>query len=456
MADLAIPTEYRSDVCARVLDTVAKGESCTLIGVGSSGKSNIARQLIRADARAFCLKDRARGMAGVLVDCLKYIDYTTQSLHRLILQALLQAAQTPDAPPALAGAAPELEQLWDRATETESADRVRDTLERAINLVFQRGVNQMFIVLDDFDNVLMHAPAQALNSLRGLRDNHKNRLMYVAVTRREMDFIRPEREYEDFAELVAATPIPAGMYSYNDAIFAVNRLAQRWGLDGRMREPEKRRVLELSGSHPGLLKAIMMIVNQDERFDLMAGDVLFKLSGHKDTEPECEKIWDSLDEDEHAALIAVANRDNPPSDDLRRLTKKELVRQRVTGEYAIFSPIFADFVLRQMTIPAGVAQVDLDPKSNTVRIDGRAIRNFDQIEYELFAAVYDRRGQPVTMRDLLGVILSHGSGRGRFSGPPEQRLERYMEEVMSKVNRPGRTYIVSAPDRTYRFKESEA
>lgn len=456
MADLAIPKEYRGDVCTRVLDTVAKGESCTLIGVGSSGKSNVARHLIRADAREYCLKERAGGMVGVLVDCLKYIDYTTQSLHRLILQSLLEAAQAPDAPQTLANTTPELEALWDRVADTESVDRVRYALEQAISLIFKRGVNQMFLVLDDFDNVLTHAPAQAMNSLRGLRDNHKNRLMYVAVTRREMDFIRPEREYEDFAELVAATPIPAGMYSYNDAILTVNRLAHRLGLDGRMREPDKRRVLELSGSHPGLLKAIMMIMNQDERLDLMASNVLSKLSGHKDTEPECEKIWDSLDEDEQAALILVANRDNPPSDDLRRLTRKELVRQRVTGEYTIFSPIFADFVLRQMPVPVGLAQVELDPKTFTVRIDGRAIRNFDQIEYELFAAVYNQRGQAVTSRDLLGAILPYGSGRGRFSGPPEQRLERYMEEVMSKVNRPERAYIVSAPDGTYRFKESEA
>ena len=49
-------------------------------------------------------------------------------------------------------------------------------------------------------------------------------------------------------------------------------------------------------------------------------------------------------------------------------------------------------------------------------------------------------------------MLASGSvATARFSGMPEQRLERYMGALMNKVNTGGHVYIVAEPD-AYRFK----
>ncbi len=449
------PANYRKSLISKVLDTLARGESVSIIGVGSSGKSNVARHIIRADARAASLGTGADGMHGVLVDCMKYVDDTATAFYRLMLQSIVQSTQLPDAPPDVAKLGPAFTAQLEKAFDTDQFDRVRFYLEQALEQIFRAGVRQMFFVLDDFDHALKRAPAQALNSLRGLRDNHKNRLMFVTVTRKELMFLRPEIEYEDFAEIVTPVTIPVGMYAYQDAQIASDELIARWQLQSRITADARANVIEWSGAHPGLLKAILNIASRNPAVDLGSRDTLIRLSNHKDTEPECDKIWESLEEDEQQAMFAVFSGEPADGTLLGRLKNKELLRERTRGNYIAFSPIFEDYVIRNRPPRVDVvkAQVTLDPASVTIRVDGRRILDIDEIEFRLFERLYSRRNVPVTRRELLAVMLQHSSpSSGRFTGMPESRLERYMGSLMSKVNLPTRAYIAEESD-AYRFRE---
>jgi ABC-type protease/lipase transport system fused ATPase/permease subunit len=46
---LPIPVSFRAETVQQVVRLLRSGESCALVGVGSSGKSNIARHLARPD-----------------------------------------------------------------------------------------------------------------------------------------------------------------------------------------------------------------------------------------------------------------------------------------------------------------------------------------------------------------------------------------------------------------------
>ncbi|NJM40852.1 MAG: hypothetical protein HC853_08800 [Anaerolineae bacterium] len=83
MPDTVNPLEYRAELCKRILDVAARGQSCSVIGVSSSGKGNIARQLVRADVRAYCLGAEANGLWGVLVDFLHYAEPDPASFYRM-------------------------------------------------------------------------------------------------------------------------------------------------------------------------------------------------------------------------------------------------------------------------------------------------------------------------------------------------------------------------------------
>ena len=72
MVEVPIPVDFRSEVIGPALKALAAGESCSLVGVGSCGKSNVARLVARYDVRAYHLGDLAQSTLGVLVDCTKF------------------------------------------------------------------------------------------------------------------------------------------------------------------------------------------------------------------------------------------------------------------------------------------------------------------------------------------------------------------------------------------------
>jgi hypothetical protein len=414
-----------------------------VIGVGSSGKSNVARHIVRPDAIAACLNADAEGMAGVLIDCMKDETNSATALFRLMLQSLAEAARDPGAPAGLGTCAPELATLLEKAFDSEQPDRARFQLEKAIDLVFEHGVRRLFFVLDDFDHTLRTAPGQALNTLRSLRDRHKHQLTYVTVTRKELAFLRDEREYEDFAEIVTPTTIPVGMYSWPDAHFAADELITRWNLQARIDATAKNNVIDWSGSHPGLLKAILNIANRNTTIDFGTRATLLKLYGHKDTAPECEKVWESLEEDEQQVMIAVFGGKQAEQRLVGRLINKELLRQDARGTVLAFSPIFEHYV-REFKQPPGEpasTQVDLDAKTLLIRIDGRRILDIDEIEFRLFRRLYERKPAPVPDPELYEVMMSGDVSRSRIKGPPMQRLERHLALLVEKINTPQRAYL---------------
>src|SRR5512136_2905673 len=222
MPNLPLPVEFRGEIIEPLLNSLRGGESCSLIGVGSSGKSNLMRHLARQEVREHYLGEAARSMLAVYVDCAKLTDYTIRALHGLVLEAVSNAVQ--ESSLETATLRPKLESLWEQAAEAAVPDKVRRALEEAIASVLRAGITQIFVILDDFDHVVQNAPGPVLNSLRALRDNFKARLMYTTVTCRELAFLRNENEYQDFYELVCSETMPTGPYRESDARVMMDRL----------------------------------------------------------------------------------------------------------------------------------------------------------------------------------------------------------------------------------------
>jgi AAA ATPase domain len=448
MQDIPIPVQFRSEIIQPLLKALSAGESCSLVGVGSSGKSNLIRQLLRQDVREHFLGESAHGILLLYVDCTKLLDYTLRALHGLILEAMLHATEKGGTE--LVALHPKLERLWEQATGSESPDRTRRALEEAMASVLQAGTAQIYVILDDFDHVAKNAPTPALNSLRALRDNHKYQVMYITVTRHELAFLRAEGEYEDFYEIVSFNTIPIGPYTEADANDMIDRLVSRWEPASRPSAAERQRLLEASGRHAGLLRQILWVAQSAGQGFLLSPDLIEKLRGHRDVEPECIKIWDSLEKDEKANLLALVGRRGPISKGIRQLEVKGLVRYRLLdGTYDIFSPVFDDYV--RGTLPGGRVPIELVPDRREVWVEDRLVSDLDKVEYHLFTSLYRSRGQPVTQPDLVREMIDVETTRRRFPGPPEQRLDAYMEELKRKIDTAHREYIIHEPDRGYRL-----
>lgn len=439
---------FRSEIIQPLLKVLRAGDSCSLVGVGSSGKSRLIRHLMHPDVLKHYLGESARDVLFLYANCTELLEYTVRALHSLILEALLRVVT--EAGPEVAAVRPKLEKLCEQTTNSESPDRTRRALEEAVTSVLQAGIAQIYVILDDFDHVVEKASTPVLNSLRALRDNHKYQVMYVTVTRRELAFLRPEKEYEDLYEIVCSSTIAIGPYTDKDANDMIDSLATRWGMADKLSAVERQRLLEASGRHAGLLRQILWVAQSAGPAFLLSPDLIEKLRGHKDVEPECVKIWESLEEDETANLEALVKRRGPISKSIRQLEAKGLVRYRLLdGTYDIFSPIFEDYV--RGTLPGGRIPIELVSDRREVWVEGRLVGDLDKVEYHLFACLYHSRGQPVAQPDLVREMIDVETDRRRFPGRPEQRLDAYMAEVKRKIDTAHREYIMHEPDGAYRL-----
>jgi hypothetical protein len=117
-------------------------------------------------------------------------------------------------------------------------------------------------------------------------------------------------------------------------------------------------------------------------------------------------------------------------------------------------PLFEGWVTQRLPKPqpSTPAQVQLEPISKNILIDGRLIHDLDEVAFELFKALLTKRNQPVLPQELFDVMRRYPA-HGSAGGPPDQRLERLMNELLDRVNTPARQYVVSGVDGSYKFKD---
>jgi len=417
------PVSFRRELIKAVLDVLMAGESCSLVGVGSSGKSNVARHLARREVLAYHLGDQSAGCLSVLVNCTHLAEYTLAALHTLILDALLHALN--DALPAhSAEVIARVAVLRDQAIESALAERARINLQEALVAAFRSGFERIFVLLDDFDHVVQRAPPSVLNSLRPLRDNHKGRLMYVTFTRRELGYLRDEAEFQELHELVAANPIAVGSYSDNDARAMVQQLSEQWELSSKLSATTVETLLAWSGNHPGLLRAILAAMRRSSSRPPDAS--LARLQSDYNVMSECERIWESLEAEEHVALISIARQGRAAYDELKPLLAKGLVERSLSDGYRIRSPLFAAFVKEQTRPEGGHGLFEFDPARNEARIYGHVIRALDSVELSLLRRICQCYPQSAARAQLLADMQASETLPRRYSGSPDARLSQYL------------------------------
>lgn len=440
-----LPISFRQEIIQPLLATLRAGESSSLVGVGSSGKSNVARHLDRADVRKYYLAEAADRVLNLYVNCAKLTDaaITAHNLHSLILEVLAKASLPGQPPPEAVSA--RLRDLWKEAVTSDSAELARSNLEDGLAAVFQAGVEQVFITFDDFDAVVVTAPGPVLNSLRALRDDFKTKIMFVTVTRRELEFLRNPADFEDLLELVAPKTMAIGPYGPADASFMVRRLAARETPPRTISGPEEARLLELSGRHAGLIRAIYGATK--DGLELLAADLAERLQTHPDVIEECERIWHSLEPDEQEQVLALVSQGGAAGDGSTSLRKKGIIVAGEDGALRVFSPLLAGFLAAKLPDP----QLRLLP-GKRVRVGSREIGNLDDIEYHLLSTLANHFPEAASREAMLEQMLAAEARQPRASGPPERRLEVYLRELKRKLETGDREYVTRLPDGRYQLQ----
>lgn len=446
MPDIPLPPTYRAEVIEPLIALIEAGESCSIVGIGSSGKSNLTRFLTRADVRLHYFGAEAAQTFALYVNCKECALHPPYELYLHLFDKLVQSINELDG--VFTAVLSTVNALLKDA-ETRPELLAKRNLDRAIDQIFRQGAKHLILILDDCDDLFAKAPPYLFSDLRSIRDNHKLLTVYVTTSRRELVYLRMDTpEYEEMFELFSAPghTIPLPPYSEADSIAMVHRLATRQDPPRAISAAEARRMYELSGGHAGLLHSIFFAVGRG--LDLMAADIVERLVAKADVEAECKKVWDSLEPEERGDLRCVLARENSPPDGLRRLERRGLIRLRFTLYPEFVSPVFARFV-SQVT---GVAVQESIPiefvgAGCQVRIYGQLISNLIRPEYEILRCLVAKRPNPCLYGELVEIMrLAEQADRSMVAhGSPLRRLEQYVQQLKAKIG-PASVLIQSTND----------
>lgn len=465
MPDLPLPLTFRSELIELIATSVAAGESCALVGVGSSGKSNVVRFLRdRADAREHYFGAAARRLLWLLVDCNALDAYDEPSLFRAMLEAMQAAVRGRSD---LGSIAEDVAGLSRQAAAPGADTAAFRNLRRAVELLRTAGDFQCAFVLDDCDQLVAAAPPVLLRRLRALRDDFKYKIVYIAVTRRELVDLRPPSpEFEAYYEMMVVRSFAVGPYAEADARFMLDRLGARMPQPQALEPAAARRLISATGGHGGLLKAAYFVTRAGQ--DALQPDLVDLLTAHPSLVDECGKIWDSLDRRDHDGLLAAAAGKPVPAGARLPLLAKGLLHERTDDTHAVFCPVFENFVRRKADLPPQtVGQVDGRPPqsrqpeprleiyqgSRLVRVNGQDLP-MTRAEFEILCRLYERRGLDCRREDLLERVLNAETAEPSLLGKTvDETLDRAAAELGRKLEANGfaRPSVIPIPAGGYKM-----
>ena len=455
----ALPVTFRQQLIGDLVSRWRAGESCSLIGVGSSGKSNVARHPMRADVRQLHFGALAAQTVYLYVNCDALTGeaepYSGHALYALMLETLGQTLK--ELGGALGALGVQADGWWQAAVKERNEALTRHHLKQTLAAVVANDQRRVVMVLDDCDKLITNAVPALLRGLRALRDDFKPKLVYATVTRRELNDLHSNSpEFEAFFELLSAHILFVPPYTESEALGMLARLAaRREGGARALPEVVGKRLYGVTGGHAGLLKAAYFATKCGEH--ALASNLVAVLNDQAIIGDECAKILDSLDEDAKADLLALAHRQTATQGALTRLRKMGLVTDDFAGLPQIFSPLLRDYLLAENAPPPAASTAPLivpNPSSHQVTIASKIVQ-LSPVEFAIFMALYTNRPKTVSRSDLATRALALGNDPAYPHGKgPTRLVDECLDNLRAKINVSGRTLFIATPDGGFRFSEA--
>ena len=390
------PLTFRAAQTRLVFRSLDHGESCALVGMASTGKSNLVAFLCRPDVQRHYLGPGADRQAVIVVDghSLAPDGPAAWQVYELTLHRLIQWLEHQPGSAERAGR---------YAAEYAGVVAGRDALLglRLLDRVLDHVVNDLgwrvALVFDEFDAIARDCPPGVFRNLRNLRDNHKRILTFVTFSREHPARLRSDPlELEPLYELLAHNVGGLTPYEPDDAQDMLARLAAAHGLT--LSEATGRALVTLSGGHAGLLRGLFH--HHAETGGAPAADIVRV----PHVWGECETIWRGLAEDERQVLQAVAVATptadvDPTAPALLRL--KGALVDGTDGRPAIFSPVFAAFLAARS--PHASPGLVIDRRTGEAWYNGRLL-HLSPLEQSLLFKLAEDPGRLYTRRELLEAM----------------------------------------------------
>ncbi|GHO91882.1 hypothetical protein KSF_019300 [Reticulibacter mediterranei] len=357
-----------------IIRTVQTGKSCILVGVAGIGKTTLMRELLSATVREQYLASEKDRFIFLLLDANELSKPSALAYYRqmaLLLEPVLARYHLPFS-------------SNENILAVDNEEIVRKLLfDRVEAIVTHCEQCRLVFLLDRFEVAFTETEPQFFRVLQSLRSRSNGQVCYVAASTNVPMLICDEQHQrvvrEMFPELfngnIYGIKPPSGqdMQALLDQGLLYHQASLRLQL------------LEITGGHPGLLKAVMTVWNGAD--SALTGhdpqeQIIHKLLQETTIVSQCEQIWYSLSETEQYCLKQIRrglfsqHGDAPPFSmrqiqyALHMLALKGIIREehRSNKSYQPFSSLFASYVAQQFS--AGLPGLQLDLLQQQVWIDG--------------------------------------------------------------------------------------
>jgi hypothetical protein len=363
--------EFRQQEVGYVMERWRAADSCSLVGVGSVGKSNLLQHLSDETVQSFYMKDVAGGkpFKAIIIDpsLLGPLPSMTSTdsdaircwagyelmMHRLFLAFYPFGNLTADD----ARIFYDTYQALQDGTNPLYAYMGLRYFELGLEIFMKQGT-QIVFMFDEFEEMLKQLPIKFFLTLRGLRDANKRSISYLTFTRSPLPqlvkkFDIDALEIEPFTELFNDNIVYVGPYNETDARNMVMDLVKR--NDRKYEAYAIDFLLWATGRYAGLLRSSFRALDTLGTLDAntvmtRSEQLLYELVSKRAVRSECETIWKSLSDEERAMLQEFAgNRPNidPNKFEVQQifalLQQKQLLK--VQGNRVIIDPpVFQSYV----------------------------------------------------------------------------------------------------------------
>ncbi len=294
------PVTYRATEAKTIAAWISAKESGSVVGLSGSGRSNLLGFLCsRPDVLKSYLSDKANPIAMIPVDIYNLPTNDLSSLYRTILHAFYWVRTDFDSA------------LQETITQLYLENRAQQDPflpQRALYdllLEFQNRQTQVVLVLNRFDRFCQTATPQMLNTLRGLRDNFKDTLSYLAGMLQEVMYLPDPAVLGDMYELLDSHVCWVGTLSQNDAYDMLTKFTK--STPPIPTEGDMAAMLALSGCFPVLIRAVgtwwTQMSNPPADIDQWAAQLLQETN----VQYRLQRIWDGLTQEEQLTLSQIQN-----------------------------------------------------------------------------------------------------------------------------------------------------
>ncbi len=393
-ATMPVSELYRQDELRSLLDRLADGQDVSLVGVSNVGKSDLLRDLSRAETGARLRLSLAPGLRCLYIDCNRMLEWGEQAFYEVILRVLLEEAEgeRPDLVPAL-------RRSYDALLNAASSFHIPLRFDEALTTWLETVEGRTILVFDEFDAPFAHLEPRVFLNLRGLKDRYPGALSYVTATDRSLPRLRSDEQVDEVTELFGHAAHYVMPLNADDSRAFIAEQAVL--LAATFDASDIAFVLAQAGGHPGLmgivcrrLAAVTGAVARDPSGDLVIHRQLRDaLRSDAAVRLECERIWRDLDGAEQNTLRAIFQPDGVHDDfAFAELRHKGLLRG-TRHDPQLFAELFRHFVQQQVAAltasqPEAELGVRLDVESGEVRVDGRVVETLTNLEFRLLLLLY--------------------------------------------------------------------